>query len=95
MENLGSGKSMKMVRITGITASGKLAAHFFDIESLKALVGERVTVHFMETSELPEASKIELQYLFSGESMPARIRIDPGESSAGIVGSGRCPCGVD
>ncbi len=91
MHDIEAGEAvLRAARITGITTSGRLSADFFDIESPKSLIGVRFEIHHSPSGDVPETSKIEMIWLFGGESMPAMA----GMSSAQIVGSGGCPCGT-
>ena len=83
------GKVVKSYHLTGFSMNGPTGSPF-EIKRLADCVGRRTTLHWSEDKGAKVADRIELPYLFGGESMPAMI----GGQSSQVFGSDNCPCGV-
>ncbi len=84
---LKNGKVVKSFHLTGVSTSG-LSGTPFEIRGLSQCINRRTTLHWSEGKAVAVASRLELPYLFAGESMPAMV----GNQGARAVGSDDCPC---
>jgi len=85
---LKSGKAVKSYHFTGIS-QGRMTGTPFEIKSLSECVGRRTTLHWVvDDKGTSVANRIELPYLFGGESMPAMV----GGEGARAAGADDCPC---
>lgn len=81
------GTVVKSFHLTGFSTSG-LSGIPFEIKRLSQCINRRTTLHWSEDKGVPVANRLELPYLFGGESMPAMV----GNQGARAVGSDDCPC---
>src|SRR5579872_2932976 len=81
------GTIVKSYHLTGLSARG-VSGTPFEIKSLSQCINRRTTLHWSEDKSVAVANRLELPYLFVGESMPAMV----GNEGARAVGSDDCPC---
>jgi ankyrin repeat protein len=90
---LADGKAeIKSFHLTGIGQSGVTGTPF-EIKDISQILYRRVTVMWTSGAKMPEATTIELPYLFGGESMPGYI--GSGGSFGSQIGSDDVIVGSD
>ncbi|MGD0629989.1 MAG: hypothetical protein ABR987_11570 [Terracidiphilus sp.] len=85
---LKGGRAIKSFHLTGISTNG-ISGDPFEINNLSQCVSRRTTLHWSDDKGVSVATRIDLPYLFDGESMPAMV----GSQGARSIGSpDGCPC---